>query len=79
LTLGCGTLGGNITSDNITPLHLLHIKRVAAGRAEAQAGPAELSPAGAAEGDRKPFGGVSPDLVERVVEEVLRELERGGS
>jgi acyl-CoA reductase-like NAD-dependent aldehyde dehydrogenase len=79
LTLGCGTLGGNITSDNITPMHLLHIKRVAAGRTEAQAGPAELSPAGAAEGDRKPFGGVSPDLVERVVEEVLRELERGGS
>ncbi|MEE8639423.1 MAG: aldehyde dehydrogenase family protein, partial [bacterium] len=79
LTLGCGTLGGNITSDNITPMHLLHIKRVAAGRTEAQAGLAEFSPAGAAEGDRKPFGGVSPDLVERVVEEVLRELERGGS
>ncbi len=79
LTLGCGTLGGNITSDNITPMHLLHIKRVAADRAEAEAGLAELSPAGAAEGDRKHFGGVSPDLVERVVEEVLRELERGGS
>ncbi len=29
MTLGCGGFGGNITSDNITPLHLLNIKRVA--------------------------------------------------
>ncbi len=29
LTLGCGGYGGNITSDNISPLHLLNIKRVA--------------------------------------------------
>ena len=29
MTLGCGTPGGNITSDNITPLHLINIKRLA--------------------------------------------------
>lgn len=29
MTLGCGGFGGNITSDNITPKHLLNIKRVA--------------------------------------------------
>jgi acetaldehyde dehydrogenase (acetylating) len=29
LTLGCGGYGGNITSDNISPLHLLNIKRLA--------------------------------------------------
>lgn len=29
MTLGCGGWGGNITSDNITPLHLLNIKRLA--------------------------------------------------
>ena len=29
LTLGCGGFGGNITSDNITPRHLINIKRVA--------------------------------------------------
>lgn len=29
LTLGCGTLGGSITSDNVTPLHLINIKRLA--------------------------------------------------
>jgi acetaldehyde dehydrogenase (acetylating) len=29
MTLGPGTLGGSITSDNISPLHLLNIKRLA--------------------------------------------------
>ena len=29
MTLGCGSWGGNVTSDNISPLHLLDIKRVA--------------------------------------------------
>jgi acetaldehyde dehydrogenase (acetylating) len=29
MTLGCGGWGGNITSDNITPKHLLNIKRLA--------------------------------------------------
>jgi acetaldehyde dehydrogenase (acetylating) len=29
MTLGCGGFGGNITSDNITPRHLLNVKRVA--------------------------------------------------
>jgi acetaldehyde dehydrogenase (acetylating) len=28
MTLGCGALGGNITSDNIGPQHLMNIKRV---------------------------------------------------
>ena len=29
MTLGPGTLGGSITSDNVTPLHLVNLKRVA--------------------------------------------------
>ena len=29
MTLGCGSWGGNVTSDNISPLHLMDIKRVA--------------------------------------------------
>ncbi len=36
MTLGCGGYGGNITSDNISPKHLLNIKRLAY----------EVSPAG---------------------------------
>jgi acetaldehyde dehydrogenase (acetylating) len=32
MTLGCGSIGGNITSDNISPMHLINIKRLAYGR-----------------------------------------------
>jgi len=38
MTLGCGGYGGNITSDNISPKHLLNVKRLAY----------EVSPAGRA-------------------------------
>ena len=46
MTLGCGGYGGNITSDNISPRHLLNIKRLAyeltpvANRFEAAGAPA---------------------------------------
>ncbi len=29
MTLGCGAAGGNITSDNIGPMHLMNLKRIA--------------------------------------------------
>src|SRR5206468_4882359 len=29
MTLGCGAVAGNITSDNIGPLHLINVKRLA--------------------------------------------------
>ncbi|MBP7376464.1 MAG: aldehyde dehydrogenase family protein [Pyrinomonadaceae bacterium] len=29
MTLGCGSWGGNVTSDNVSPIHLIDIKRVA--------------------------------------------------
>jgi acetaldehyde dehydrogenase (acetylating) len=31
LTLGCGTWGGSATSDNVTPMHLVNIKKVVYG------------------------------------------------
>jgi acetaldehyde dehydrogenase (acetylating) len=34
LTLGCGAVGGSATSDNITPLNLINIRRVAYGYRE---------------------------------------------
>jgi acetaldehyde dehydrogenase (acetylating) len=43
MTLGCGGFGGNITSDNITPRHLINIKRLAFERLEAA--PASTPPA----------------------------------
>ena len=36
MTLGCGAAGGNITSDNISPLHLINLKRVAFGVREVE-------------------------------------------
>jgi acetaldehyde dehydrogenase (acetylating) len=50
MTLGCGGYGGNITSDNISPRHLLNIKRLAY----------ELRPAAAA--GRLPAGPALPRL-----------------
>jgi acetaldehyde dehydrogenase (acetylating) len=39
MTLGCGAAGGNITSDNISPLHLINLKRVAYGVRDVAAPP----------------------------------------
>jgi acetaldehyde dehydrogenase (acetylating) len=36
MTLGCGAQGNNITSDNISPLHLINLKRVAYGVREVE-------------------------------------------
>lgn len=51
MTLGPGTIGGSITSDNISPLHLLNIKRLAfetnpinRGSGEAVVAPARKAP-----------------------------------
>jgi len=34
LTLGCGSVGGSATSDNVGPMHLINIRRVAFGMKE---------------------------------------------
>lgn len=36
LTLGCGSVGGSATSDNVTPLNLINLRRVAYGICEAE-------------------------------------------
>src|SRR5262245_35352672 len=48
MTLGCGAAGGNITSDNISPLHLINLKRVAYGVRDVAAPPPGLSEPGRA-------------------------------
>ena len=45
MTLGCGAAGGNITSDNISPLHLINLKRVAYGVRDVAAPPLPLAKA----------------------------------
>ena len=46
MTLGCGGFGGNITSDNISPKHLLNIKRVAYELRPAQVAASAMSSGG---------------------------------
>jgi acetaldehyde dehydrogenase (acetylating) len=56
MTLGCGGYGGNITSDNISPRHLLNIKRLAYEITPA-ANRFERAAAGTGDGSRnKPVG-----------------------
>jgi acetaldehyde dehydrogenase (acetylating) len=47
MTLGCGAAGGNITSDNISPLHLINLKRVAYGVRDVAAPPPKAMAASA--------------------------------
>lgn len=44
MTLGCGAAGGNITSDNISPLHLINLKRIAYGVRDVAAPPPLTTP-----------------------------------
>ncbi|MGI9102007.1 MAG: aldehyde dehydrogenase family protein [Terriglobales bacterium] len=48
MTLGCGAAGGNITSDNISPLHLINLKRIAYEARPVTASPAVSATAPAA-------------------------------
>ncbi|MCP3772674.1 acetaldehyde dehydrogenase (acetylating) [Paenibacillus sp. MZ04-78.2] len=78
-TLGCGSFGNNITSDNIGPQHLLNIKRVAFGIREMDIAPAaaqavertmeKLPP----EASGNP--GISREDVLQIVRSVLSELQ----
>ena len=73
MTLGCGGWGGNITSDNISPRHLLNVKRLAyeltsvANRFEIASG------AGAAVASAQPAAsaGISADALTRRVDDFL--------
>lgn len=62
LTLGCGSVGGSISSNNISPMDLINIRRVAWGQEE-------MPP-------RKEAELVDDSLVEILTEKILRRLER---
>lgn len=69
MTLGPGTWAGSSTSDNVTPLHLINIKRLA--RETRRYEPVGDAPVG--RGSAAP----SEEDIRRAVEEFLRERERG--
>ena len=70
MTLGCGAVGHNATSDNVGPLHLLNIRRVAWGVREIE----DLRPA--TQASPPTLNGDQLDrLVERIVEELAGKLK----
>ncbi|WP_233129785.1 aldehyde dehydrogenase family protein [Salimicrobium humidisoli] len=67
MTLGCGSYGGNITSDNITAKHLINIKRMAYGIKEVS-----IPEAGTV--SESSYTKEEPDI-EQVVSEVLGKVD----
>jgi acetaldehyde dehydrogenase (acetylating) len=63
MTLGCGAAGGNITSDNISPLHLINLKRVAYGVRDVAAPPQRAAAASVSASKRA--------VIEQVVDQWL--------
>ncbi len=61
MTLGCGGYGGNITSDNISPRHLLNIKRLAY-----ELRPAVSSRQSALQADPRSGSSRTPALTQRI-------------
>ncbi len=78
-TLGCGSFGNNITSDNIGPQHLLNIKRVAFGIREMDIAPASAQAAERTMEKLQPEAsgnpGISREDVLQIVRSVLSELQ----
>lgn len=70
MTLGCGAVGHNATSDNVGPLHLLNIRRVAWGVREIE----DLRPA--TQASPPAINGDQLDrLVQRIVEELVQKIQ----
>ena len=82
MTLGCGTFGGNITSDNVTAKHLINIKRMAYGIKEVKL-PKNSADSNDDVTDQvvsqvlKSMGSsdaVDPEMVKDLVNEIVRKL-----
>ena len=81
MTLGCGSWGGNVTSDNVSPWHLMDIKRVAfetravpskrPARAAHQPAASPLQPAPAVAAG----GAVSRDEIAKIVDRFLSQRQ----
>ena len=91
LTLGCGTYGGNIISDNLSPLHLINRKRLAYGQRDIEelkqdllkgtsfGGAAASAPEArkrTAAKEESPALPSEEELVRTIVAEVFRELTK---
>lgn len=93
MTLGCGAFGGNITSDNVGPQHLINLKRLARtldrGRGSALDAAAESGKAAPGAGAGAPApekagepplsaGPWNPDHLRELIDDALRRLAGPG-
>jgi acetaldehyde dehydrogenase (acetylating) len=78
LTLGCGAAGNNSTSDNVGPLNLINIRRVARGLREMEDLRPQGSPAFRRETEeiQKIKGDIDQALLESLVRKVMDRLSR---
>lgn len=81
LTLGCGAVGGSATSDNITPMNLINIRRVACGvtelsdiRKKYHVPVPEQAACCQTAGSAVPAGGLTAEDVEAITRAVLAKL-----
>lgn len=72
MTLGPGTIGGSITTDNITPLHLLNVKRVAFETNPVHDANGNLIAEGATAEEPKPIAPSAPKSFAEIIEERIR-------
>ena len=75
LTLGCGAVGGSATSDNVTPLNLINIRRVAYGLRELSEIRAGHPSPEAKTADTVTESGVSRDEIEAITKAVIARLK----
>jgi acetaldehyde dehydrogenase (acetylating) len=74
MTLGCGGSGGNITSDNISPKHLINVKRLAYELTPAQTVAARPAPRSPGPSDRPTDSlraGLSPEMLGHRIDQFL--------
>lgn len=74
-TLGCGTWGGSATSDNVTPMHLINVKRIAYGIKDFTANVPTYS---ACTAQTSSTSAVSDDQIMNIVNEVISLLKKRG-
>lgn len=85
MTLGCGSWGGNVTSDNVSPWHLMDIKRVAfetravpskrPARTAGRPAASPLQPAPAAAGVAASGASISRDDIAQIVDRFLSQRQ----
>jgi acetaldehyde dehydrogenase (acetylating) len=71
MTLGCGGWGGNITSDNISPKHLLNVKRLAYELTPATITSSPSSPTDKPAAAIRTSGGLSPQVIGERIDQFL--------